>query len=367
MSERASTATGSVFDDVIGQDDAVRRLRALATSPAHAYLFVGPPGCGKEKAARAFAALRLQGSEDASTRLADLVRRGIHVDVHELEREGASIDIEQAREEIVKLADRTAVEGSTRAIIVHEFHLLADVARSALLKTIEEPDGRTLMILLADEVPDSFATIQSRCVRVNFGPIPDRVVIDRLVAEGTDPDRAERLALVVAGDLDRARVLTNDPRLVERMETFADVPKRLDGSLATVIELVGGIIQAIEDSLEPYKARQESELDALEDRVKLLGERGSGRRTLTDRHKRELRRYRTDEMRSGLRALSLVYRDAIANLGNDAPPHEVIAFAEAVSSIRSAADRLGRNVNERLLLESLLMTLPSVSVPTGRI
>lgn len=360
MTAHSTSTSVSVFDDVIGQDDAVGRLRALATSPAHAYLFVGPAGCGKEKAARAFAALRLQGSEDGATRLADLVRRGIHVDVHEVEREGASIDIEQAREEIVKLADRTAVEGSTRAIIAHEFHLLADDARSTLMKTIEEPDGRTLIVLLADEIPESFATIQSRCVRVNFGPIPDRVVVERLVAEGTDPERAERLAHIVAGDLDRARILTTDTQLVARMETFAGIPTRLDGALATVIEVVGELLQAIESSLDPYKQRQEDEVDALEERVKLLGERGSGRKALTDRHKRELRRYRTDEMRSGLRALSLVYRDAIADLGASAPPHEVIAFSEAVSAIRSAADRLGRNVNERLLLESLLMKLPSV-------
>ncbi|MFZ9398859.1 MAG: hypothetical protein ACO28Q_09800 [Ilumatobacteraceae bacterium] len=356
----ARTATSSVFDAVIGQDDAVAKLRALSASPAHAYLFVGPSGCGKEAAARAFAAVRLQGDENAGGRIADLVMRGIHVDVHELEREGASIDVEQAREEIVKLADRTAVEGSTRVIIVHEFHLLADIARSALLKTIEEPDGQTIIVMLADEVPDTFATIASRSVRVNFGPVSDELVAATLIAEGCESDVADEVARVAAGDLDRARVLVGDPKLSERMRLFTAIPQRLDGSLSAAIALVADISAAIEEALEPYKAKQGQELATLEERAKLLGERGSGRRTLTERHKRELRRFRTDELRSGLRALSIVYRDAMSGLTDEAAPHEVIGYADAVSSIRRASNALTRNVNERLLLEELFMSLPSI-------
>ncbi len=64
-------ATASVYDAVIGQEYSLTKLRALAQSPAHAYLFVGPSGCGKEIAARAFAAVKLQGSEDSTQRTAD--------------------------------------------------------------------------------------------------------------------------------------------------------------------------------------------------------------------------------------------------------------------------------------------------------
>ena len=140
----------SVYDKVIGQEHTLVKLRALANSAAHAYLFVGPSGCGKDIAARAFAAVKLQGSEDSTQRTADLAMRGIHVDVHEVEREGAGISMDQARDEIIKLAERSAVEGSTRVIIVHDFQLLADGARASLLKTIEEPDGETVMIMLSD-------------------------------------------------------------------------------------------------------------------------------------------------------------------------------------------------------------------------
>jgi DNA polymerase-3 subunit delta' len=83
---------------------------------------------------------------------------------------------------------------------------------------------------------------------------------------------------------------------------------------------------------------------------------------LADRHKRELRRHRTDELRSGLRVLSLRYRDAISDLSESAPPHLVLGFADAVSRIRRASDSLKRNVNERLLLEDLLMSLPNTEI-----
>lgn len=354
-----------MFDAVVGQDSAVATLRALGSSPAHAYMFIGPSGCGKDVAARAFAAVKMQGHDDATTRLADLVMRRMHVDVHELEREGASIDVDQARDEIVKLADRTAVEGTTRVIIVHEFELMSGPVPSTILKTLEEPDGRTVMILLGEDVPSGFATIASRSVRVNFAPIPDEVVIRELVAAGHSHDVAERAAHVAAGDLERAMIVVNDPALASRLALFEAIPARLDGNHSTVIALVAEILGAIESSLDVYKGKQEAEVEALEERVKMLGERGSGRKTLVDRHKRELRRHRTDELRSGLRVLSLRYRDAMADLSDSAAPHLVLGQADAVSRIRRASASLNRNVNERLLLEDLLMSLPSMSVPTS--
>lgn len=350
----------SVFDAVVGQDSAVATLRALGPSPAHAYMFIGPSGCGKEVAARAFAAVKLQGNEDPTTRVGDLVMRRLHVDVHELERDGASIGVEQAREEIVKLADRTAVEGSTRVIIVHDFELMSGPVPSTLLKTLEEPDGRTVIILLGEDVPTDFTTIASRSVRVNFSPVSDDVIARQLVAAGHPAEVAARAAHIAAGDLERAMIVVNDPELASRLELFEALPTRLDGSHSTAVTLVSEILAALESSLETYKAKQEAEVEALEERVKMLGERGSGRKTLADRHKRELRRHRTDELRSGLRVLSLRYRDAMAELSDSALPHLVLGYADAVSRIRRVSASFSRNVNERLVLEDLLMSLPGL-------
>lgn len=354
------TATPSVYDAVVGQEHAVAKLRALAESPAHAYLFVGPPGCGKEIAARAFIATRLQGSEDPRQRTADLVMRGIHVDVHELEREGASISMDQARDEVVKLAPQSAVEGRFRTIVVHEVHLLADDARTSILKTIEEPGADNMIVLLAEDIPEDFSTIVSRCVRIDFGPIADEVIVDTLTASGVTAERARDIARIVAGDLSRARILVRDESLVERSRLFSSVPFELDGTASRALRITENLLGAIEDSLEAYKAQHVVELAELEERAKFLGERGLGRAKVDARHKRELRRHRTDEIRSGLRIMTLVYADALKQSADTTAHHLTDSYVRAVKTLRDASVALNVNVNERLLLENLLLNLPTV-------
>lgn len=352
----------SVFDAIVGQDLAVRKLRALVTSPAHAYMFVGPPGCGKHIAARAFVAAKLQDGDGATTRSADLVMRGLHPDVLEMEREGSSISMEQIQKEFIPTALQSPVEAPMRVVIVNDFHLLQDDARSTVLKTIEEPAETTLIVLLLDDVPEHLTTIVSRCVRVDFRELSDAIVIQALLAEGVDDETARRLAIVAAGDLDRARILASDPALEERMDLFSRIPSRLDGTASTVLDIVGEIIDAVEVAMAPLATKHEVEMKVLVDREREFGERGSGRKKLEERHKRELRRHKTDEFRSGLRLLTIAYGSALERATEATAHHQTDAYVRAVKRIRDASVALGRNVNERLLLENLLLSLPSISV-----
>jgi len=361
---RTVSPTRSVYDALVGQDAAVDTLRALATSPAHAYLFVGPAGSGVEAAARAFAAVRMCGTEDPSDSTVDRIVRGMHIDVQEFEREGAGIDAETLTEEIVAPANRSGAEGSNKVLVIHGIDLVDPRYFPILLKTIEEPPAGTTIVLTGREVPDHLATIASRSIRVNFVPVPDDLVLAALVAEGVADEKARQITEVAAGDLERARILVNDSTLLARTELFRRIPERLDGSLSTAIELAERILDAIEEAIEPYKLRQADELAALEERVKLSGERGSGRKDLNDRHKRELRRFRTDELRSGLRTLSLVYRDAFAALDPGLAVGDE-KYAESVHRIRHFSAGLARNVNEKLHLEHLLMTLPALGKPSA--
>ena len=110
----------------------------------------------------------------------------------------------------------------------------------------------------------------------------------------------------------------------------------------------------IDAAAEPLTARHAEEIAELDERIKALGERGSGRKQLEERHRRELRRYRTDELRSGLAALAGTYRDAAVS----AATTDVDACADAVRRIHRAMEALDRNPNEKLLIESLLWSLP---------
>jgi len=111
-----------------------------------------------------------------------------------------------------------------------------------------------------------------------------------------------------------------------------------------------------------FEAKQAKELEELEDRVKYLGERGSGRKLLGDKHKRELRRYRTDELRSGLRMLTLVYSEAFKHSTAATAMYQTESYVRAVKKLRDANVALSRNVNEKLLFENLLMSLPNIAL-----
>ncbi|MDQ1373662.1 MAG: polymerase subunit delta, partial [Actinomycetota bacterium] len=160
-----------LYAGVVGQARAVAQLRSAVRAPVHAYLLVGPPGTGKLTAARGFAASLLCPSGGDGT--CDVCRRvlgHVHPDVMVLEREGASILVEDARE-ISRISARSPVEGDRKVIVLTEFHLV-DKAGPALLKTIEEPPPSTVFVILAEHVPAELVTIASRCCRIDFGPIP---------------------------------------------------------------------------------------------------------------------------------------------------------------------------------------------------
>lgn len=354
-------AGGSVWDDVVGQDDAVRRLTGAAVDPVHAYLFVGPPGSTKMEAARAFAALLIAGIDDRDHRDVRLALRGEHPDVKEVQRVGASILFPQARE-IVRTAGLAPSEGDRKVMILDEFHLISPQGAALLLKTIEEPPPSTVFVILADHIPQDLITISSRCARVEFRMIDDQHIADRLVGEGVDPDSAREAASASGGSLDRARVLASDPELAARRRAFADVPHHLDGTGATMMGIVDDLLGRIEQASTPLAARHAAELVALDEQVAQYGERGSGRDLLDKRQKRELRRHRTDELRAGLTVMASEYRDALV-AGGLARPDSV---AEAVTHLHRAMEAFEHNPNEPLLLHSLLWSLPVLTGESSR-
>lgn len=349
-------AGASVWDGVPGQARAVERLRGLAGSAVQSYLLVGPEGCGKERAARAFATVLVAGSDDAGGRVAGLVARGEYPDVHEVWREGAAVDAEEA-EAIVRASATTPLESARKVIVVHEVHLMKDSAAVRLLKTIEEPSPGVAFVLLADQVTPAMATIRSRCATVAFARLDDDVVVAELEREGHPREAAGRAARAAMGNLERARLLAADRGLAERLEAFARVPQRLDGTGRAVAEVAAELDALLDRAVEPVQARQARELEELEARVAMTGERGAGRRSLEARHKREVRKQRTDELRAGLARLAAAYHEALV-ARPDAP--EAGDWSAAIAAIHRAMGHLGLNAREDLLLEALLLRCPSL-------
>ena len=347
----------SVWDAVTGHPHAVEILRRSAEHPVHAYFFLGSGGDGKETVARAFAARLLSGSDDASERTNELVMRGVHPDVHEVRRSRASILVAEADDVIVK-ASTTGVEGQRKVIIMHEVNLMSPAAVVRLLKTVEEPADGVFLILLADAMADLLVTLASRSLTVHFGVLNENDIRDALLRAGIDQERAATAARSAHGSLERAQLLATDTQLVHRRERFANVPRRIDGTGATVAAIVDELLGLIDDAAEPLYRRHEQEVADFEANMAAMGVKRGGKKALEDRHKQEVRRHRTDELRAGLTEIASVYRDEL--VGNP-HVHRPAGYVEAVERIHKAMGHLGLNVNEALMLRDLLWSLPSLN------
>ena len=202
-------------------------------------------------------------------------------------------------------------------------------------------------MVLADEVTPDLVTIASRCVQIRFPPLADEAVVLALEASGVSPETARAAAASAAGDLDRARVLANDPELERRQQAWWSVPDRLDGTGARAAEISDELMAMLDEAAEPVRELHRAELGELEARVQRTGER-IAMRSIEERHRRELRRARTDELRSGLVTLARRYRD---DLGSGS------GGTGRILAINDVVDELVRNPNERLALQALLLRL----------
>ena len=250
-------------------------------------------------------------------------------------------------------ASRSPIEADGKGMVVARFDPAEAESAASLLKTIEEPPATVVFVLLAEEVPAEHVTIASRCVRVDLPPLADEVVAAALVVDGVDPERAAHLAGASAGSLDRARLLADDPTLQGRRDAWWSVPDRIDGTGATVAVLVEELRAMIDGGQQILTARHEQEVADMAEQEKSLGTRGSGRRQLEERQRREGRRFRDDELRFGLATLVRRYRDLVLDGRTSA--------MDATGRITEVGGELLRNPNEALLLQALFLDLPAAS------
>jgi DNA polymerase-3 subunit delta' len=359
-----------LFADVVGQADAVAQLRAGGRRPVHAYLLVGQPGLGQRSLVRGFAAALLCPSGgDGDCEVCRRALAGIHPDVVEVERAGALVSVDDARR-VVRLAQRRPLEAHRQVIVVADIHL-ARLAAPVLLKTLEEPAGQTVFVLLADAVPAELATVASRCVRIELRPVPPGELREWLVRTGMDDELAQELAEAAGGSVDRARLLADDAGFAARRQLWRSVPSRLDGTGAAAASLATELLSSAEDAVEPLRARHRVEMEGLGSDAEQRGERSVPRRKeIEDRQHREERRWRTDELRAGFAVLAAAYRDRLVTLaaGNSVPAawsgrtaERVRELGAAITVVERSAAELIRNPNETLLLEAMLVRLSAVT------
>ncbi len=224
---------------VCGHDQAVSLLSAEIRSGRvrHAYLFTGPRSIGKTALARAFSsALVCETSRETARACGECgechrAAREMHPDIltfslqsqREQGRERGSTDrltIDTVREIAAASAFR-AYSAGYRIIILQDAGSLTDTAQEALLKTLEEPPGQLVLMLLAERAEALLPTIRSRCELVNLNPVPDLAIANCLEQSGMNHEDAERLSKLANGLPGWAfRAVDNPDLLSERVDAI---------------------------------------------------------------------------------------------------------------------------------------------------
>lgn len=314
----------SVFDELVGQDAAIRQLsRAASGEPGamtHAWLITGPPGSGRSNAARAFAAALLtpDHGEDPSD-AANRALRGTHESMTVLSTRKSIIGIGEVRE-LVSGAQSSPVNAPWRVIIIEDADRMVERTSNVLLKAIEEPPEATVWILCAPSPADVLMTIRSRCRNVNLRIPPTEAVAELLTRrDGVDPETALWAAAAAQNHIGRAKYLATNPEAVERRREMLAIPGRLT-SLGNCVRLAQEVVDsATEHAKESSAAKDAEEKAAL---LATLGVEPGARippsvrsqvKRLEDDQKRQNVRARNDELDAMFLELVSLYRDVLAH------------------------------------------------------
>jgi len=175
------------FDELIGQEAIATTLANAieADRVAHAYLFTGTRGVGKTSAARILAkALNCEKGPTAKPCCACPIcldiARGEDIDVIEID--GASNTSVDDIRELRSNAIYRPARARNKIYIIDEVHMISTSAFNALLKTLEEPPEHVKFIFATTEPNKVPVTIQSRCQRFDFRPIPREKITEHLRA-----------------------------------------------------------------------------------------------------------------------------------------------------------------------------------------
>ncbi|MBN1265412.1 MAG: hypothetical protein JXA25_07960 [Anaerolineales bacterium] len=197
--------------DLIGHQWAANILQQhiLSGSVRHAYLFTGPEHVGKHRLALQFAQAincretSVPGVPCGQCRSCTLIQSYRHPDLHVLEKEEGrtTVRIEQVRALQYSLS-LAPYEAERRIALLPDFHEATYHAWNALLKTLEEPSDRVVLLLTSPSTDLLLPTIVSRCEVLSLRQVAPSVIEKALAhheGDAAEIQSATRLAIGCPG------------------------------------------------------------------------------------------------------------------------------------------------------------------------
>lgn len=381
----------SVWDCVVGQEQAVKRLRAAAcgdsSALAQSWLICGAEGFGAVTLARAFAAALESPdhgeSEGELSQVAREVLAGSHPDVNTLSTDAVTISIDDVRE-IVSISEQMPSTAYWRIIIIEDIQRMLERSTNVLLKEIEEPSPHTIWILCASSVQDVLPTIRSRTQIVQL-TTPDEKSVAKYIADKTGADKSlsNSVARIAQGNLQLAELYASDERALSRRNELVYGLLHMRASTDAVI-LAGNLIDDAKAQAETEVQRGvEAEQDEFrringltkDDRMPSKLRAAYNAIGKKDEVKRKVTRTSRDVLNRALNAVESVYRDILMVLNNAQESSPIInqdfysdinKLAKdftikrallCVDEISKARRRLVGNGNPTLVFEALFCAL----------
>lgn len=360
---------------------------AQAAAMTHSWLFTGPPGSGRSNAAKAFAAALMCTDPDAvgcgRCQNCRAVLAGTHPDLVHVVPTELSIGVDLMREKVVGPALALPTHADWRVIIIEDADRLSDGAANALLKTVEEPSPRTVIMLCAPSTDhrDISVTLRSRCRHV-YVPTPSLEDATRiLVADGDISEDAARLAAAAtSGHIGRARHLARSTAAQQRRAQVLHLAELIYHKEAAFQE-VGSLVKTVEDEVKAdYAPLEEAEIEKVRNTFG-AGVKGKGAARLTKGmetevkaleavHKKRQTRAKRDAFDLALIDLAGLYRDALMKtagatvqlthpdfdgLSTDlAQKNSAADLTDCLEAINMCRETLGHNVRPVVALSGLV-------------
>lgn len=334
------------YSDIIGQQHIKEHFQSAVVNGtvSHAYIINGEKSSGKAMLAKTFAMsimCEAGGSEPCMECIScKKTANNANPDVINLIRDSKKktdvIGIDEIRTQIISGMYERPYNGDHKVYIIDDADKMNVQAQNAILKTLEEPPGYAVLILLTRNCERLLPTIISRCIVLNMRPVEDRIIKQYLTERGnlTDAD-IDIITAMAGGNVGKAKLLSEDSGFNSFLSSITEILK----NIATTD------LREVLDSVEILSSIREEKKYSVEDIFELF-----------------IMWYRDVMLFKATKDTDdLIFKKESTSIALQANYFTYEALNSTVKMIEEAKNKLNSNVKFESVMELLLINIQEIS------